>query len=454
MKRFLVLLAMLMTGTAHAGVIVGTAYCTGIQVTDCALAGGVLTDVNGSCVCDTSPPAPPPSDDEREIVPSPTTFPWYTAVKVDIGPTGGGRGSAMLISDCTMLTVGHAVFAPDTGTWLNIAAVHPGHYYNNATNTGIDPFGSKTPLTTATNTKWVDGKGSDYDYGAIFLASSFRSAGITTFIPLAFEDEPDYINSAGYPSEGLPSSVAGATQEQWWAYGWVNDYTSRRMYYDATSTGGASGAGVWVFYGDTSERYLVGINQAHNVTSDGIGTRLVSQNEDVIVGWMARGCPNGGLPALPWPVLRDTLHALDGTPITVRSAAQLNLVPPQAPVGPPARSIAQVIEGTLYRWQEFQPEGPGTGDDREVLSDNRPGLGGRPPQRFLKMLAPVNKVLTTQEARILLSASLLWQRRPNPQAGMTIANGPAAVKPVVQGNVPQTTDEHLASQNDQSVSHP
>jgi hypothetical protein len=123
-------------------------------------------------------------------------------------------------------------------------------------------------------------------------------------------------------------------------------------------------------------------------------------------------------------------------------------------VGPPARSIAQVIEGTLYRWQEFQPEGPGTGDDREVLSDNRPGLGGRPPQRFLKMLAPVNKVLTTQEARILLSASLLWQRRPNPQAGMTIANGPAAVKPVVQGNVPQTTDEHLASQNDQSVSHP
>jgi V8-like Glu-specific endopeptidase len=323
MKRFLVLLAMLMTGTAHAGVIVGTAYCTGIQVTDCALAGGVLTDVNGSCVCDTSPPAPPPSDDEREIVPSPTTFPWYTAVKVDIGPTGGGRGSAMLISDCTMLTVGHAVFAPDTGTWLNIAAVHPGHYYNNATNTGIDPFGSKTPLTTATNTKWVDGKGSDYDYGAIFLASSFRSAGITTFIPLAFEDEPDYINSAGYPSEGLPSSVAGATQEQWWAYGWVNDYTSRRMYYDATSTGGASGAGVWVFYGDTSERYLVGINQAHNVTSDGIGTRLVSQNEDVIVGWMARGCPNGGLPALPWPVLRDTLHARDGTPITVRSAAQL-----------------------------------------------------------------------------------------------------------------------------------
>jgi V8-like Glu-specific endopeptidase len=211
MKRFLVLIALLMTGPAHAGVIVGTAYCTGIQVADCAMDGGVLTDVNGSCFCDTSPPAPP-SDDEREIVTSPTTFPWYTAVKVDIGPTGGGRGSAMLISDCTMLTVGHAVFAPATGTWLNIEEVHPGHYYNNSTNTGIDPFGSKSPLTTATNNKWVDGKGSDYDYGAIFLSSSFRSTGITTFIPLAFEDKPDYINSAGYPSAGLPSSAAGANR--------------------------------------------------------------------------------------------------------------------------------------------------------------------------------------------------------------------------------------------------
>jgi hypothetical protein len=70
------------------------------------------------------------------------------------------------------------------------------------------------------------------------------------------------------------------------------------------------------------------------------------------------------------------------------------------------------------------------------------------------MLAPVNKVLTTQEARILLSASLLWQRRPDPQAGMTISNGPAAVRPIVQGNVTQATDESLAGQNDQSVFRP
>ena len=125
--QILVLIVLLMTGTAHAGVIVGTAYCTGIEVADCAMDGGVLTDVNGTCFCDTTPSAPP-SDDERAIITSPTTFPWYTAVKVDIGATG--RGSAMLISDCTMLTVGHVVFVPGSGTWLDIEEVHPGHYYN------------------------------------------------------------------------------------------------------------------------------------------------------------------------------------------------------------------------------------------------------------------------------------------------------------------------------------
>ena len=42
---------MLVTGTA-AQLIVGTADCTGLQVADCAMDGGVLTDVNeGSCFC-------------------------------------------------------------------------------------------------------------------------------------------------------------------------------------------------------------------------------------------------------------------------------------------------------------------------------------------------------------------------------------------------------------------
>lgn len=384
--------------------------------------------------------------DEREIVNSPTAYPWYTATKVKIGPDAGGRGSAIVISDCSLLTAGHVVYSAENGAWRTIPEVQPGHYYDNATNQGVDPYGSRVPTGLGTNTSWTANLGSDYDYGAIFIGTSFRANGITTHIPLSFDDQPGLINSAGYPSEGLPSAAAGATQEQWHAFGDTALFTTRRMGYEATSTGGASGAGVWVYYGSTGERYLVGVNTAHNNNYDGLGTRLVSQNEGVIEGWQQRPCPGAALPALSWANLKLNGIALNGTPVVKLGVDVLHLVArPALGNFAPSRTVTQIIEGTFYKWQEFHPQGPGAGDDLEDPAHNNPGAGGRPPARFIKLIAPQTAFLSTADAQTLLSASLLWQRAPVARPGVTVSVEPAVVRTVTQGNVPQ--DSSVANQN-------
>lgn len=404
-------------------------------------------------LCAASPANAQMGFDERTVVASPTYFPWYTATKVKIGPEGNGRGSAVLAADCTLLTAGHVVYSANNGTWRTLPAVQPGHYYDEGLNSGVDPFGSRVPSGLATNTKWTGGQGSDYDYGAIFIPTSFRSSGITTHIPVAFDLTPGIVNSAGYPSEDVPSAATGATQEQWFAHGATSLFTTRRMYYEATSTGGASGAGVWVLY-NSGERYLVGVNTAHNDTYDGIGTRFVSQNETVVNGWLNRGCSGEAARAsLSWDTLKGTLRLLDGSALALKPLASLNLVNPPAKVsGKPGRRVSQWIEGTFYRWEEFWPNGGADTQSTENPEDNFAGGAGRPPQRYLRMVSPRTQILSTADARILLSASLSWQGRALPAlAARQLAPEPANVWSVTQGDVRQDTVPAQANAADAEI---
>ncbi|MCP3137819.1 trypsin-like serine peptidase [Pyxidicoccus xibeiensis] len=363
--------------------------------------------------------SPAEATDERDIVESPIVFPWHTIVKVKIGPVGGGRGSGGLIAGCTVLTNGHVVWNGQTGTWREIASVHPGSYYSEVQGASVDPFGSRSDSGLATNTRWVATLDSKYDYGAIFVSSSFGSMGINTYIPVAFEEEPGFINLSGYPSEDLPLAGVGMAQEQWRGFGDVGLYESRKMYYDATSTGGASGSPVWVYYSSTNERYIVGVNRGHSSTWDGIGTRMVSENQQVVEAWMNRACivgvgaPGAGQlqPQLSLSALLLNRKTLRGVPIPLHPPAYFRLVNPPSNRNDllPKREVLQVIEGKYYRWQEFHAPGESVHGSQEGAPDSQPA-----PTRFIRLVAPESRWLTAEEASVVLSASLLWMKAAQP----------------------------------------
>jgi V8-like Glu-specific endopeptidase len=338
--------------------------------------------------------------DERVVVVSPTTYPWYTSTKVKINTNG--RGSAVVASGCTLLTNGHVVYNFDNQVWNTITSVHPGSYYDEGASSSVDPFGDRVPYKKATNTKWVNTGSKKYDYGAMFVSPSFYDDGITTYIPIVFDYNANLINLAGYPSADLPSIATGANQEQWRGYGDVKGTYTRYMEYEATSTGGASGSPVWVYFSNTQERYLIALNRGHhNSENNGTATRLVSQNETIINNWLNEPCAiSAPFNPISWNDLISHRLTVKGNNILIRNPDYFNLVKPTKAFLDRAviRKVMQWIEGTFYTWNEYYDP-----QDSNLLK-------GMSPRRVIQLLKPEKRVLTQNEASVLLSASLLWTR--------------------------------------------
>ena len=90
----------------------------------------------------------------------------------------------------------------------------------------------------------------------------------------------------------------------------------------------------------------------------------------------------------------------------------------------------------------------------ENPDDNYQGGDGRPPQRYLRMLSPRTQILSTADARVLLSASLSWQGKPLPGLqNRVLSQEPAAVWNANQGNVRQDTQAALAASADEEITH-
>jgi V8-like Glu-specific endopeptidase len=352
----------------------------------------------------TLPPVDP--SDERIRIANPARFPFSTVAKVKLGPDGHGRGTGFLVAPCTLLTNGHVVWNGDTDDWRVVASVHPASYYDESTSAIVDPYESRVPSGKATNTSWTATLDADYDYGAIFISSSFESLGLDTYMPVVFNEDPGFINLSGYPSEDLPDSTAGAIQEQWRGFGDVQRYDTRVMYYDATSSGGASGSPVWVFY-TSGERYVVSVNRGHSTTYDGIGTRFVGANQNVVENWMSRTC-SGFAASRASNVFVDGM-TLRGAKIERLPADQLNVIEPShTDQLVRTRSVAQFIEGQLYRWDEYSPRGE---TPRRVGPDSFAA-----PHRALRLTRPEARWLSADEATHLLSASTLWMKNAAPGA--------------------------------------
>ncbi|MDZ4754683.1 MAG: hypothetical protein SGJ11_09320 [Phycisphaerae bacterium] len=359
-----------------------------------------------------------PACDERDALNLPTTFPWNTICTLryhaDFDGILGAVGSGVLITPYTVLTAGHCVYNRNEGHY-NFSDIHiqPAAYLNGATI--AYPYGTRIGDHKHTNSKFADlgfdPKG-DVDYGALHIICPFDE--LDTFMPVRFDYSPSLVNHSGYPVEELPDPAR--TFDQWFDAGDVIDVDTRQLEYDTRSTGGASGAPVWVLFGDSGERYIVAVNRAHSNECNGLGCRLVWQNEDLIRSWMdweptfaeklAAGCAFE-LVAVPFSGVLDFYQA---HPQALFSAQELQLIDPIEQPGLPTARMFQVIGNTFYEWLEYrlEPQDPNS-------------------QRFLKMIAPVEQWLPVGKARALLTASIRWADQVPAQGNQTTGPADAAM---------------------------
>ena len=156
------------------------------------------------------------------------------------------------------------------------------------------PFDTLTATQFSSVDRWEQNHDPDFDYGAIHLPSALGEA-VGWFAVTAASDADlarRQVNISGYPG----SPVFGA--EQWFHSNGVLRTTQRRVFYDVDTTGGQSGAPVWIQPENDDEPVVVAIH-AYGVGGAPVGQpansapRIIPEVLALIEGWVANG-PNGG----------------------------------------------------------------------------------------------------------------------------------------------------------------
>ena len=370
-----------------------------------------------------------PACDDRIAIDNPVRFPFETiaALRYDNDYDGDfeSRGSGAVVGPHMVLTCGHCVYNRDNGVWNDDDIYIAPAMYQDNTNTTVYPFGTRIASEKRTNTKWTDqnySPESDVDYGSLGFVCPFED--LTTYIPLVFDYEPGFVNMSGYPTEDLPDT--SRSRDQWRGAGDVTDTTDRKLTYDVRSTGGASGAPVWE-YQAPDERRLIAVNRGHSTECNGLGPRLVWQNENLILTWLewqptlfeqnAAGCVE--LVRTSWDALNSYFNSHRAELMSLQDLRLVEPIPGRNVH--PVRRVVQVIENTLYFWEEY------------ALDANAPN-----GPRYLRMLKPEPHWLSVEEAQVLLSASRRWTEQP--ASGKYTTYGPPASEPGIRSRLTRDDD--------------
>ncbi len=323
----------------------------------------------------------------------------------------GGYGTGFVVSPYCALTNGHCLYKRDKGRYftkdihLMPGACRNGSGYTNA-------FGRREALHKRTNTKFADQNYSPVqavDYGALQFVCPFPE--LTTFMPLCFNYASDWAHMSGYATESTPDS--SEDRNQWVAYGDVTDTRDRWMEYDAKSTGGASGSPVWNWQANDNLVEVFAINRGHTSSCNGIGTRLVEQNYDLIRSWMQwepslsekfnAGCAE--LTVVPFGHLMEWF-SVNPERLLAREILRIEdpIAPP--PTGP-SRRVMQVIENGFYEWVEFdlQPGNPNSNRLVQLLKAPGRDLAGKAWNPGDVFVRGGDGWLEDETAQVLLSAS-------------------------------------------------
>ncbi|HEY9047143.1 MAG TPA: trypsin-like serine protease [Ohtaekwangia sp.] len=203
-------------------------------------------------------------NDDRKKVPDPTEFPWRKIAALVITSQSGSQyaGTACFISPRVLLTAGHCVFLHDAGGFAKTIEVIPA-WGNNK-----QPFGKYDATLFKASNGWVNDRNSDYDYGLIILDEK-ADINIGWFAFAAASDENlsnQIVNVCGYPHD------PDKWPNQYYHSREIDRSSKHKIYYTADSTGGQSGAGLWLTLGET-ERVIIGIHTTGSSTTN-YGTRI------------------------------------------------------------------------------------------------------------------------------------------------------------------------------------
>lgn len=164
------------------------------------------------------------------------------------GPVSG-VGTGWFVGPRTIVTAGHCLHHSGMDGWADRIEIIPGRK-------GDDhPFGSVFSRQFSTTRRWHDHQDEGYDFGVIHLDDDALGNEVGWF---GFGSLPEKellecgVNVAGYP---LDSVVNGDTMLR--DDGDIVRVDERRIYYDADTNGGTSGAPVWIYPKEKSDTPVV-----------------------------------------------------------------------------------------------------------------------------------------------------------------------------------------------------
>lgn len=218
--------------------------------------------------------------DERKKVTSFTSSPIKENVAIKVewknseGNYEGYVASGVMVSKDTVLTAAHVVYDEGRKKIAERITVYSGLYGNiiRGSAKGIKTYVLKGYTST------LDSK---YDLAAIKLDTNLGSLtgslGITSTIALR-----DKIATAGYPDDKTDRTNSSDLKYYMWrSTGKIMNLDKYRVYYDADTSGGQSGSGVW----DVKSNKLVAIHTNGGKTFN-FGTRITPQYLDYIKYWI------------------------------------------------------------------------------------------------------------------------------------------------------------------------
>lgn len=223
-------------------------------------------------------------DDRTRILETDRT-PWRMICALLIAGTNGARfiGTAWFAGPRTLITAGHCVHHPDLGGWARSIEVSPGR------NGDVRAFKPVVARRFSSVASWVNGQQQDFDVGCIHLEEDLGTqVGAFGVSALPANDLIGRrVNISGYPL------TPGSGTQQWFHSNAVQRITSRRIFYDVDTSGGQSGAPVWVQDDGADKTPRVVAIHAYGVdqtSPDANSAPLIDADVfEVIRGWVTNG---------------------------------------------------------------------------------------------------------------------------------------------------------------------
>lgn len=275
----------------------------------------------------------PIGDDDRTPVSDTTEVPYRRICQISYKvPKPGSsrliakRGTGWLIGPRVLLTAGHVILdLVNKGDPENLStdfSIVPGRI-KKGSDQDAAPYGLFKAARLSAHPRWLSACDPDFDIGCIHLDRPVPGRvghwGFAAFDDSALEGAE--VNLAGYPVEGppdddsaIPIPIRHNGMKAFWHRNRIERLSPHRLFYEVDTSGGQSGAPVWVRFSAQEPPVAIGIHaygfSATDTGDDRINsaTRITPQLVQTIQRWLKEGEADGASPA-PSPAPVDAPNA-------------------------------------------------------------------------------------------------------------------------------------------------